>query len=128
MSLFNRRRVSYYDNYHFRYDITILTSFWCDSLSKPIHMYCDRKISIQISHIPIFHEYTKNIDIYCHLTHHHLRHGTINFLFVSSSLKIVDLFMRTHSIKFFCFLIDKLSTLPVNASWVWGGMLNNILY
>ena len=45
-------------------------------------MYCDNKSVIQISHNSVFHERTNHIEIYCHLTRHHLKQGTITLLFV----------------------------------------------
>ncbi|XP_058765293.1 uncharacterized mitochondrial protein AtMg00810-like [Vicia villosa] len=85
-------------------------------LSEPTSMYYDNKSAIQIAHNSVFHERTKHIEIDCHYTRHHLQHGTITLPFVSSALQIADLFMKTHSIKRFRFLIDKLSMLPTNAS------------
>jgi len=86
------------------------------SFSHPTPMYYDNQSSIQIAHNSIFHKRTKHIEIYCHLTRHHLKHGTIALPFVSFSLQIADFFTKAHSISHFHFLVGKLSMLVAAAS------------
>jgi len=52
------------------------------SFSHPTPMYYDNQSSIQIAHNSVFHERIKYIEIDCHLTRHHLKHGTIALPFV----------------------------------------------
>jgi hypothetical protein len=88
------------------------------SFSHSTPMYCDNQSSIQIAHNSIFHEQTKHIEINCHLTRHHLKHGTITLPFVFSFLHIADFFIKTPFISRFCFLVSKLLMLVVVALWV----------
>lgn len=85
-------------------------------LSHPTPMYCDNQSSIQIAHNSVFYERTKHIEIDCHLTRHHLKHGTITLPFVSSSLQLADFFTNAHSISRFRFLVGKLSMLVAAVS------------
>lgn len=74
------------------------------ALSKPTLMYCDNKSVIQIDHNSVFDEHIEHIEIDYQFTRNHLQHRTTTLQFVSSSLLIVDLFTKTHSIKYFAFL------------------------
>jgi len=86
------------------------------SFFHPTPMYCDNQSSIQIAYNSVFHKRTKHIEIDCHLTRHHVKHGTIALPFVPSSLQIADFFTKTHSISRFHFLVGKFSMLVAAAS------------
>ena len=72
-------------------------------LSCSTLMYCDNKSVIQIVHSFVFHKRTKDIEIDCHFTCHHLQHDTLTLPFVPSSQQIVDLFTKPHPPLHFCF-------------------------
>lgn len=86
------------------------------TLCEPTLMYCENKRVIQIVKNPIFLKRTKHIEIDCNFTHHHSQHRKIALIFISSSLHITDLFTKIYFIKYFYFLIDKLSIFPLNVS------------
>jgi len=78
-------------------------------LKNPTSLHCDIKSVIYIARNYIFHERTKHIKTDFHFTRHHLQLGTISLPFVPSTLQIVDIFSKPHSVLRFCFLFDKLS-------------------
>nr|GEY54553.1 hypothetical protein [Tanacetum cinerariifolium] len=52
-------------------------------ISHSIPLHCDNRSAIQIACNSVFHEHTKQIQIDCHFTRHHLEARTISLAFVS---------------------------------------------
>ena len=85
-------------------------------IPHPTPMYCDNSSAIQIAHNSVFHERTKHIEVDCHFTRQHLKHGSLSLPFVSSTLQLADFFTKSHPISRFRFLVSKLSMLLAPAS------------
>ena len=51
---------------------------------NPTYVHCDNQFAIYLAHNRMFHEYTKYIDIGCHLIHEKIQPDLIHLLLVSS--------------------------------------------
>lgn len=76
--------------------------------SSATMVHCDNRSTIQISHNDVFYERTKHIEIDCHFIHHHVSHGIIRLIPVSSINQTADIFTKMHLPAHFRDLLSKL--------------------
>ena len=85
----------------------ILSSFGV-SHPHPMTLHCDSQATIHISQNPVFHERTKYIEVDYHFIRDAIIIGHITTSFVSSSMQIIDIFMKALGKQQYEFLLRKL--------------------
>ncbi|CAL1412139.1 unnamed protein product [Linum trigynum] len=84
-------------------------------VQTPVLVYCDNMSAIQIAENPVYHERTKHVEIYVHVTRERVKSGLINLKFVRSEEQLADLFTKGLSRFRLNYLLDKLDVLNVYA-------------
>ena len=78
-------------------------------VTTPTPLYGDNQSAIKSADNPIFHEWTKHLEVELHFVRYHYLVGTLSLPYLVSTQQIVDLFTKAHTISQFQFLVGKLS-------------------
>lgn len=81
-------------------------------VSHPTPLHCDNKSVAFVVHIAeneVFREWTKHIEVGCHLVRHHYRLGNIYLPFVPTLAQIANFFIKSHTVDRFRIFLSKLS-------------------
>ena len=59
-----------------------------------IVIYCDNLISIQLAQNPMFHAWTKHIEVHYHFIQERVLAGDINLVYVGTDEQVADIFTK----------------------------------
>ena len=83
--------------------------------SSVMNLFCDNKAAINISHNPVQHDRTKNVEVDRHFIKQNLKKKIIQFPFVKPEDQLADILTKTESNKNFYNSLDKLGIRDIYA-------------